>query len=88
MAVDYQKNIVSISVASLRCFAVPRSTNKCKLWEKFTDLMTDSVNKKLEAEAFMEASLISTHNPAHLFCVTNTCEIFASGNLLVLKHVK
>lgn len=87
--VTYQKNIIHISVASLGCLAViGSSNNKSKLWEEVTARRTDSVNKTLEVEALMEASVASTHNSLHLMRVTDTCEIFPSGNFLVLKYVK
>ena len=50
--------------------------------------LTDSVSKNLEIETLIAASLASSHIPLHLICVTHTCEVFDSGNLLVLKHVE
>lgn len=48
--------------------------------------MTESVNKILQVEVVVAASLASTHISLYLVFVTYTCKIFDSSNLFVFKH--
>ena len=48
--------------------------------------MTESVNKILQVEVVVAASLASTHISLYLLFVTYTCKIFDSSNLFVFKH--
>ena len=88
MAVEDSKNIVNLFLTSLSRLAVTVNCDKKLLWEKMTAVMTDSVQKNLQIEGLIAASLSSTLIPLHLFCVSHTCEAFDAGNLAVLKHVE
>ena len=87
MAVEDRRNIVRLLVTSAGHLAIAISCTKKALWEKISSLMTDS-SKNLEIESLIAVSLLSSHIPLYLLYVSHTCEVFDSGNLLVLKHVE
>ena len=88
MAVEDRRNIVNLFLASLNRLSLTVGCNKSLIWEKLTAVMTDSVQKNLQIEQLIAASLSSNHVPLHLLCVSHTCEAFDAGNLLVLKDIE